>query len=80
MKQKLHWIHLSDSHVQNDDVSDLHAQRLQTLIFAPSIARQFFLWPGQQEHAETMDSHIGFHYVTFDASGTRIQYHSVEFK
>ena len=45
-------------------------------VSTPSLSRHFLLWPGQNDHAYVDDNIIGWHYVTIDASGTRVQQHA----
>lgn len=48
-------------------------------VTAPALSRHFLLWPGQTEHEAVDDSIVGFHYVTVDEAGTRVQHHAFEF-
>lgn len=47
-------------------------------VSVPPVARHFLLWPGQTEHAFGAETWSGLHYVSIDASGTRVQHHAVD--
>jgi len=45
-------------------------------VAAPSSARHFLFWPGQEEWAGVDDDIVGYHYVTLGRYGTCVQHHT----